>query len=524
MIGNSDYKRAKSLSNPASDASAFADLLRKSGFQVVDARNNLSSSDMRRALREFSDHARGADIAVVYYAGHGIEIDGTNYLLPVDSVLERDLDVEDEAISLDRILKVMEPAQRLRLVILDACRDNPFLTTMRRTAATRAIGRGLARIEPPSSNTLVAYAAKAGSTADDGSSKHSPFTTALLKHIAVPGLDLRIAFGRIRDEVLSVTRNRQEPFVYGSLGGTTVSLVPAALDAPGAAAPAIATKPAVATPAAVDPADRIRRDYELAVQINTKAIWDSFLERHSAGFYADLARAQRERILAAEQQKVTALERQGTPPAATPAPAPATAPAPAPVTPAAPPPSAALAPPAPPPAATPPSSPVIDTAETTRRILSELKRLGCYSGEPTVAWSANSQRAMEQFNRHSGQKLETRLASLDAVDILKAKPTRVCPLQCGQGFRAAGEACVRITCPRGQVLGDGGKCEARQAPRTAAKPPAQREPNAARQAPKPDSGPAQVVCGQTGCFPVKKGCRGEVRPSGNSDVAVVSCP
>ncbi len=119
VIGNSNYKRAKSLPNPASDASAFADLLRKSGFHVVDARINLGSSDMRRALREFSDHTRGADIAVVYYAGHGIEIDGTNYLLPVDSVLERDLDVEDEAVSLDRILKMMEPAQRLRLVILE---------------------------------------------------------------------------------------------------------------------------------------------------------------------------------------------------------------------------------------------------------------------------------------------------------------------------------------------------------------------------------------------------------------------
>ena len=110
------------------------------------------------------------------------------------------------------------------------------------------------------------------------------------------------------------------------------------------------------------------------------------------------------------------------------------------------------------------------------------------------------------------------------MDILKAKPTRVCPLQCAQGFRADGEACVRITCPRGQVLGDGGRCESRQAPRTAAKPPAQREPGSARQAPKPDSAPAQVLCGQTGCLPVKRGCSGELRKTGNSEVAVVTCP
>ena len=100
---------------------------------------------------------------------------------------------------------MLEPAKRLRLIILDACRDNPFVKTVRRTSETRSIGRGLVRIEPPSSDTLIAYAAKERTTASDGDGKHSPFTTALLKNLTVPGLDLRIAFGRVRDDVMEMT-------------------------------------------------------------------------------------------------------------------------------------------------------------------------------------------------------------------------------------------------------------------------------------------------------------------------------
>ena len=185
------------------------------------------AAETRRALRDFADRARDADIAVVYYAGHGIEVDGANYLIPVDAKLERDTDIYDEALSLDRILIAIEPAKKLRLVILDACRDNPFAKTMKRTVASRAIGQGLAKVEPTSPNVLIAYSAKAGSTAADGDGQNSPFTAALSRHIATPGLDVRRAFGFVRDEVLKTTGNRQEPFVYGSLGGEDVPLVPA---------------------------------------------------------------------------------------------------------------------------------------------------------------------------------------------------------------------------------------------------------------------------------------------------------
>jgi uncharacterized caspase-like protein len=224
----------------------------------------------------------------VFFAGHGIEVGGTNYLIPVDSALKRDIDVEDEAVSLDRVLTLLEPAKKLRLVILDACRDNPFLPTMARTLASRSVGRGLAKIETPGSDTLVAYAAKAGAVAADGQGANSPFTLALLKHLTTPGLDVRLAFGRIRDEVLSTTNKRQEPFVYGALGGATVTLAALSTEERG--------EQKVAPSADADADVRASRDYEYAAKVGTKEAWESFLKKHPKGFYADLATAQRDKL------------------------------------------------------------------------------------------------------------------------------------------------------------------------------------------------------------------------------------
>src|SRR3979409_1374588 len=204
-------------------------MFKSAGFDTVETKIKLTVVEMRRALREFGNRSRDADVAVVYYAGHGIELDGTNYLIPVDATLETDADVLDETLSLERVLFAVEPAKQLRLVILDACRDNPFSKTMKRTIASRAIGRGLAKVEPSSPNTMIAFAAKAGSTASDGDSKNSPFAKALVDHLTKPGLDLRKAFGFVRDDVLKATGKTQEPFIYGSLGGNGGWLVPLTL-------------------------------------------------------------------------------------------------------------------------------------------------------------------------------------------------------------------------------------------------------------------------------------------------------
>src|SRR5262249_14087352 len=221
-----------------------------------------------------------ADIAVVYYAGHGLEIGGNNYLIPIDARLASDRDADDEAIPLERLGSSAGGAKRVRVIILGALRDHPFVGTMRRErkTASRGVTGGLGKVEPTSTDTLIAYAAKAGSTADDGDGEHSPFTTAILKDLTIPGLDVRLAFGRVRDEVLKATGNRQEPFVYGSLGGGNVSLVPA---------------PVVPQPALESD---VRADYELVQRIGSKRAWEVFLNQHPSGFYADLAKAQIEQL------------------------------------------------------------------------------------------------------------------------------------------------------------------------------------------------------------------------------------
>ena len=227
VIGNSTYKNASSLPNTINNSTAIAALFKSVGFEVVISRADLGVVDFKRAVREFLLTAENADIAVVYYAGHGVEIDGTNYLVPVDAKLGRDYDVEDEAVALDRIIWALQSVKRLRLILLDACRDNPFPGKLRSAGIRSTMKGGLAKIEDVSADTLVAYAAKAGSVSYDGDGGNSPYATALIKHLAEPGLDIRIALGRVRDEVISMTGGRQEPFIYGSLGGATIPLVPA---------------------------------------------------------------------------------------------------------------------------------------------------------------------------------------------------------------------------------------------------------------------------------------------------------
>src|ERR1700761_8756644 len=227
VIGNGKYENAGVLANPVNDADAIADLLTKAGFDSVDRRLDLGVVEFKRAVREFVDRAANADVAVVYYSGHGLEIGGVNYLIPVDAKLTSVLDMDDEAVSLDRVLAAAGHVKKLSLIILDACRENPFHPTADPAGVTRGVSMGLAGVGPTVADTLIAFAAKAGSVSYDGDGRNSPFTTALLKYITQPGLDIRLALGKVRDDVLRATNHRQEPYVYGSLGGEAVALVPA---------------------------------------------------------------------------------------------------------------------------------------------------------------------------------------------------------------------------------------------------------------------------------------------------------
>lgn len=529
VIGNSNYQNVATLTNPSNDATSVAEMLRKASFDVVESRRDLKYMEMRRALRDFTDKARGADIAVIYFAGHGLEVDGTNYVVPVDAALERDADVDDEAVSLNRILMAAEPATKLRLIILDACRDNPFARKMKRTlSAARGLGRGLVGVEADRPNTFIAFAAKEGSTASDGDGQNSPFSAALVKHLATPGLDIRKAFGFVRDDVMNATGNQQEPYTTNSLGGNDVSLVPA---------------PAAPPVAAVDPNAGMRKDYELAERVGTKEAWDSFVAAHPSGFYADLAKAQRNK-LAAEAAQATATEKaraaaeeqarlaaEGAKAneqaraaaqakaaedarllaekkkqiedaklsAAEQAKAAAQAKAAE---------KAAddarlaaekkkqadeairladqqakdqlakdqLAKAAEQQKAadqvallTPPDAAASADAKSgtalpqdiPRLLQSELRRVGCKAGDIDGEWNASARKALSSFNDHAGTKFDVKVASLDALDAVRARTSRVCPLDCERGYRANGDSCVKITCDAGFVLGSNGSCQKR---------------------------------------------------------------
>ncbi len=216
LIGNAGYKKVAPLTNAKRDTKVLGEALRRIGFTVVTTQEDLSREQLIAVLRDFARKAESADWAVVYYAGHGLEIGGINYLIPVDAKLGSDRDVPLEAVELENALLAVEGARKLRLVILDACRDNPFSQTMKRSVASRSVGRGLAGVEPDGA-TLVAFAAKAGQVALDGSGANSPFATAIAKYIDTPGLEVNFLFRKVRDEVFSTTERQQEPFTYGSL-------------------------------------------------------------------------------------------------------------------------------------------------------------------------------------------------------------------------------------------------------------------------------------------------------------------
>ena len=222
VIGNSVYRHVPALPNTSNDAGDMVAALERLGFSVRRV-NDGGYDDMRRALLEFSRSSRDSDMAIVFFAGHGIELGGENWLIPVDAALKFDQDTEHEAISLKNVVLTVSAAAKLGLVVLDACRDNPFAARMQRSVRTRAVERGLARIEPPRS-VLVAFAARDGTIASDGAGRNSPFTTALLHHIETPGLEINFLFRNVRDDVIEATSGQQEPFVYGSLSKDPIFL------------------------------------------------------------------------------------------------------------------------------------------------------------------------------------------------------------------------------------------------------------------------------------------------------------
>ncbi len=288
IIANGRYANATSLKNPAADAALIARSLRQAGFTSVDVKIDLGKTAMDRELSLFGQKSEGADVALIYYAGHGIEAGGQNYLIPTDAVLARDRDLEVEATRLDTVMLMSESA-RMRIVVLDACRNNPFIATMQRTLRNRAVGRGLAAVEPDG-ETLVVYAAKAGATAADGTGANSPFAEAMARRLVQPGLEISLLFRSVRDDVLKTTGRTQEPFTYGSLSGNAFYFVAPA----GSGALQVAS---VASPPVNSPSSDTLY-WQGTVTANTERAYKDYLKRFPRGQYVDVARENLQRFAA----------------------------------------------------------------------------------------------------------------------------------------------------------------------------------------------------------------------------------
>jgi tetratricopeptide (TPR) repeat protein len=218
IIGNGGYKNVAPLDNPPRDAKLIASTFRELGFATVTLSSDLTRDKFFAALHEFGLESEKADWAVVYYAGHGMEVGGVNYLIPVDARLKADSDAETQAVALEQVIAAVAGARKLRLVMLDACRDNPFEKTMQRTIALKLVNRGFSNIEPEA-GFMVVYAAKHGETALDGDTPNSPFATVLARVIKEPKIEVRKLFDIVRDDVWKATNRTQQPFTYGSLPG-----------------------------------------------------------------------------------------------------------------------------------------------------------------------------------------------------------------------------------------------------------------------------------------------------------------
>lgn len=329
VIGNSDYAHASTLPNPANDARDIAGAFSSLGYEtqlVEDA----ARGELMDALRTFRARSLGADHSIIYYAGHGIEIDRQNFVVPVDAVLKADIDVEYEAVPMDLLVAATSGARNLQLVVLDACRDNPFLSQMTRTLATRNIGRGLALYEPDG-NSLVAYSAREGTVALDGTGENSPYAMAFLSALRQPQLEIGQFFREVRDSVIQQTNGQQEPFLYGSLSAQPVFFQPPKATASVTPAPAVpAARPN--SEASTDTLLSIDLAFWQSIEDSTQTSdFEDYLSRFPEGLFRPLAQRRLAALKAPEGQARSSAVEDTTPTISTPAPKPEVAAVPQPV-------------------------------------------------------------------------------------------------------------------------------------------------------------------------------------------------
>ena len=321
VIGNGAYQNVPPLPNPINDGRAVADVLRRLDFVVIEAVDQ-DKRGMQRLLRQFSAELQDADASLFFYAGHGLQVQGQNYLVPVEAALESEVDLPFEAVSVNVLLDLMEDTTPLRLVFLDACRDNPLARRLSRASSpSRAlgVGRGLARMNSRV-GTLIAFATEPDKVSFDGDGEHSPFTMALLEHIETPGLEVRQMLSRVRATVIANTDGEQLPLDTSALVEDFYFTPPSA-PAPTAPAP---TAAATAAPGVITTEHLL---FWQSIQTSPDPNdFRAYLESYPDGLFAPLARNRLNALSGAPQTEVAALTPPteappaATPPAAPPAP------------------------------------------------------------------------------------------------------------------------------------------------------------------------------------------------------------
>lgn len=228
VIGMSEYTTVPTLDNTVRDAEGISRTLRDIGFEVTTLKD-VGGAELRRRIEDFTFRAETSELALIYFAGHGVEVQGENFLIPVDANVKSNQDIQRQSISLKEFMAAVDGARKMRIVILDSCRDNPFgdlidasvtQTQVAEQVASRSAGGGGLAPATPDRGTMVAYAARDGQKALDGDGQNSPFAIALMENLPKQGVEISLMFRQIRDDVLTATRNLQEPHTYGSLSGT----------------------------------------------------------------------------------------------------------------------------------------------------------------------------------------------------------------------------------------------------------------------------------------------------------------
>lgn len=316
VIGNSAYQNAVKLPNPERDARAIADKLRTLGFVVVEG-YDLTHDAFEDTIKDFSMAVRGADIGMFFYAGHGMQVNGRNYLVPVDAAFQDVSALDFEAISMDLVSKQMQLDVGVRLVILDACRDNPLSKTLSRSlsGSTRstAVHEGLAEVKlgDAGEGTAIIFATSPDEVALDGEGEHSPFTTALLNNIEAPDTDLQVVMSRVTGEVYAATKQQQRPWINASLTGE-VKLNPMKASTV-AEAPVTNTQAAPASSSAKESLERETILYNLARDSGLLEDYQAYIEVFPNGLYAVNARKQLARLEKVAQEKDVAAVDPGAP-------------------------------------------------------------------------------------------------------------------------------------------------------------------------------------------------------------------